>query len=118
MRPNSLPCKIGGSYAWQVCQTDYRRKSVLGRDGLTCTRIKVKACMLEGGNLGPDAWTKPVLKALDEATAVDDEAEPEAEDDDEPNVATKMWRGWRLSYRSIEPENAPAPQFLASLVAI
>ena len=57
--------------------------------------------------------------AVDEAVAVDDEAEPEAEDDDVmPNVATKMWRGWRLSYRSIEPENTPTPQFLASLVAI
>ena len=64
------------------------------------------------------AWPGGVV-AVDEAVAVDDEAEPEAEDDDVmPNVATKMWRGWRLSYRSIEPENTPTPQFLASLVAI
>ncbi len=139
---SSLPVPISASHLWSFRWTDMRRRCLIGMDGSTLTGVVCTAGMISGPRPLPAQSCTPKLKLREadeggpkgealgpgeaaapgdalgpaEAAAPEEAAAPGEHDDDAPDdlpaVNTKVWHGWRLSYRTDEPEKTPAEVFV------
>ncbi len=114
---SSLPAPLTSTYSWSFTCNDWRRDSLLGRGFRRNTLTGVTArCHLVTGESGTELRTfHPELELatkLLEGEGEDHEAEVEPE---EVTHRTRVWRGWRCSYRTKEPERE-TPEKVAVLL--
>jgi hypothetical protein len=133
LAPGSLPANIKACHYWSATQVDDRRRErgmLLGVDGNTITGIRLRAHMLLGAGTVPLARQsfpklarpkKPAVAPSASASAsssacpaaLEEEPQVDSEDDadeiaielaSELGCKTRLYQGWRCSYRTIEAE--------------
>lgn len=117
---SSLPCTISGCHGWEFTIADRRRvepgKSLIGKDGRTLTGIKCKASMFWGAQCSSDQTVFPKLRAESDvpepAEALAAQELPEY-DEEYPTTGLKWWQGWRVSFRTQEPDKTADEKYQA-----
>jgi len=114
LRASRLPSLLTACHSWQINLNDQRRAhtTVTGKGAyaLQLRGVDLRAAMFDGARLSAEHTVRPWLVASPGAEEVD---APE----DVPAVvhSTREYRGWRLSYRELRPEEATAATFRARL---
>jgi len=116
----SLTCSIKGSYSWSFTLNDLWRVRLVGNDGVSLTSVDVRALRLLSVQGVADGRVTPKIR-LPEAVDEPDEDDALVGEDHivlshaDLLVNSKEWNGWRLSYRTSEPELHSEQQTVAKL---
>ena len=106
----SVPCKITQCYSFDMIFHDSRRVNVLGRgdEALTCTGIELRCTMLPGLRAGAEKTTRKARIEFDcESSDEEDDvgpAGPVVADNAAVPITSMMCNGWRVSYRTRQPD--------------
>jgi hypothetical protein len=106
-RLDKIPVPLRSCYSWSFTRKDFRRKTLMGAGAMrdTLKNVDARAVVLST-NSKPVPVFELVLEKPAEAgveEAADEEGEEPVEEE-AVNHQTKLWRGWKMSYRMQEPD--------------
>ena len=106
-KASSLPTRIKLCHAWDFTRSDKRRVRMLGTGDrkFEATGVFCRATMFDGCKCIAAQTCHPKVLSPGEGNDDIENEEPEHEHERaEVTHKTKEWQGWRLAYRTVEPE--------------